>query len=146
VTLSIAVRCRRPAHQACPDCDTQVLISLSVNIPERLAADSIMMLDGVGVAMSGDRSRERRRLAAECLEVAKRTSDAGVRASLLEMAQRWLDLAELCEHDAWNQKLRLRALQAAIGKELRVHYELPQQLPHRILALLMQLTGQTDAD
>jgi hypothetical protein len=105
-----------------------------------------MMLDGVGVAMSGDRSRERRRLAAECLEVAKRTSHAGVRASLLEMAQKWLELAELCEHDAWNQKLRLRALQAAIGKELRVHYELPQQLPHGILALLMQLTGQTDTD
>ena len=93
--------------------------------------------------MSGDRSRERRRLAAECLEVAKRTSDAGVRASLVEMAQRWLDLAELCEHDAWNQKLRLRALQAAIGKELRVHYELAQQLPHGILALLMQLNDKT---
>jgi hypothetical protein len=93
--------------------------------------------------MSGDRSRERRLLAAECLELAKRTSDVRVRASLVEMAQRWLDLAELCEHDAWNQALRLRALQAAIGKELRVHFELPQQLPHRILTLLMQLNDQT---
>jgi hypothetical protein len=93
--------------------------------------------------MVGDRSRERRRLAAECLAVAKQTSDFGVRASLLEMAQKWLDLAELCEHDAWNQALRLRALQAAIGKELRVHYELPQQLPRRILTLLMQLNDKT---
>jgi hypothetical protein len=96
--------------------------------------------------MSGDRSRERRRLAAECLAVAKRTSDVGVRASLLEMAQKWLDLAELCEHDPCNQKLRLRALQAAIGKELRVHYELPQQLSHQLLALLMQLNEQENAD
>jgi hypothetical protein len=96
--------------------------------------------------MSGDRSQERRRLAAECLAAAKQTSDARPRASLLEMAQRWLDLAELCEHDAWNQPLRLRALQAAIGKELHVHYELPQQLPHRMLTLLMQLPGQSDAN
>ena len=93
--------------------------------------------------MSGDRSRERRRLAAECLDVDKRTSDASVRASLIEMAQSWLDLAELCEHDAWNQKLRFRALKQRLA--IRVHYEL-QQLPHGILALLMQLTGQTDAD
>jgi hypothetical protein len=96
--------------------------------------------------MSGDRSRERRRLAAECLAVAKQTSDVGVRASLLEIAQKWLDLAELCEHDAWNEKLRLRAVQAAIGKELRVHYELPQQLSHQLLALLMQLNEQENAD
>jgi transcriptional regulator with XRE-family HTH domain len=96
--------------------------------------------------MSGDRSRERRRLAAECLAVAKQTSDVGVRASLLEIAQKWLDLAELCEHDAWNEKLRLRAVQATIGKELRVHYELPQQLSHQLLALLMQLNEQENAD
>ena len=89
--------------------------------------------------MSGDRSRERRQLAAECLAEAKRTSDSRGRASLLEMAQKWLDLAERCEHDAWNTNLRLRALQAAIGEELRAQYELPQELPHRILMLLMQL-------
>ena len=96
--------------------------------------------------MSGDRSRERRRLAAECLAAAKQTSDARSRASLLEMAQRWLDLAELCEHDGLNQALRLRAPQAAIGNELQVHYELPQQLPHQMLTLLMQLAGQNDAN
>jgi hypothetical protein len=89
--------------------------------------------------MSGDRSRERRQLAAECLAAAKKTSDVQVRASLVEMAQKWLDLAERCEHDAWNTNLRLRALQAAIGEELRAQYELPQELPHRILTLLMQL-------
>ena len=92
--------------------------------------------------MSGDRSRERRQLAAECLAAAKKTSDVQVRASLVEMAQKWLDLAERCEHDAWNTNLRLRALQAAIGEELRAQYE----LPHQLLTLLIQLNGQNDAD
>jgi hypothetical protein len=122
------------------------LISASRRILEPSTIESITLLPGSAVAMSGDRSQERRRLAAECLAAAKQTSDARSRASLLEMAQRWLDLAELCEHDAWNQPLRLRALQAAIGKELQVHYELPQQLPHQMLTLLMQLAGQSDAN
>jgi hypothetical protein len=91
--------------------------------------------------MSGDRSRERRRLAAECLALARQNSDSGVRASLLEMAQKWLDVAERYEHDRWNETLRLRALQAAIGQELRAQYELPQDLTHRILTLLMQLNA-----
>ena len=92
--------------------------------------------------MSSDRSRARRQLAAECLAEAKRTSDSRGRASLLEMAQKWLDLAERCEHDAWNTNLRQRALQAAIGEELRAQYE----LPHQLLTLLIQLNGQNDAD
>ena len=96
--------------------------------------------------MPGDRSRERRRLAAQCLAVAKQTADLQVRAFLLEMAQKWIDLAELCEHDGWNEALRLRALQAAIGKELRAQYELPRELPHRILTLLMQLNERGAPD
>jgi hypothetical protein len=96
--------------------------------------------------MASDRSRERRRLAAECLAGAKQAADPRVRASLLEMAQKWLDRAELCEHDGWNQALRLRALQAAIGEDLRVHYRLPQDMPHWIFAFLMQLNGPDDAD
>ena len=95
--------------------------------------------------MSSDRSRARRRLAAE-LAAAKQTSDAPGRASLLEMAQQWLELAERSEHEAWNTNLRLRALQTAIGEELRPHYEPPQELPHRILTLLMQLNGQNNSD
>lgn len=96
--------------------------------------------------MSGDWSRERRRMAAECLAVAKQTSDARIRASMVEMAQKWLDLAELSEHDGWNEALRLRALEAAIGQELRALYELPYKLPHRLLTLLMQLNAQADTD
>jgi hypothetical protein len=75
------------------------------------------------------------------LALARQNSDSGVRASLLEMAQKWLDVAERYEHDRWNETLRLRALQAAIGQELRAQYELPQDLTHRILTLLMQLNA-----
>jgi hypothetical protein len=85
-------------------------------------------------------------MAAECLAVAKQTSDSGVRASLVAMAQKWLDLAELSEHDGYNEALRLRALEAAIGQELRALYQLPQTLPHHLLTLLMQLNTQSDTD
>jgi hypothetical protein len=98
------------------------------------------------LAVSGDRSRERRRMAAECLAVAKQTSDAGIRASFVEMAQKWLDLAELSEHDGWNEALRLRALGAAIGHELRALYELPQTLPHGLFTLLMQINAESETD
>jgi hypothetical protein len=96
--------------------------------------------------MSGDRSREHRRMAAECLTIARQTCDSGLRASLVEMAQKWLDLAERSEHDGWNEALRLRALEAAIGQELRALYELPHNMPHRLLTLLMQLTAQAETD
>jgi hypothetical protein len=96
--------------------------------------------------MSGDRSREHRRMAAECLAVARQTYDSGMRASFVEMAQKWLDLAEHVEHDCWNEALRLRALEAAIGQELRALYELPYKLPHRLLTLLMQLNARADTD
>jgi hypothetical protein len=70
--------------------------------------------------MPVDRSRERRRLAAECLAAAKTASDYQARAVLVEMAQKWLEAAELSEHDeAWNESLRRRALEAAIGQELQ---------------------------
>ena len=64
---------------------------------------------------SFDRSRELRRMAAECLAAAEPTFDAGVRASLVRMAQRYLDLAERSEYDECNEALRLRTVEAAIG-------------------------------
>jgi hypothetical protein len=88
---------------------------------------------------SVDRSQELRRMATECLAVAKQTLDAGTRASLVEMAQRYLDLAERSEYDGRNEALRLRALEAAIGQELRALYVLPEHIPHRLFTLLMQL-------
>jgi hypothetical protein len=42
--------------------------------------------------------------------------------------------------------LRLRALEAAIGQELRALYELPQTLPHRLLTLLVQFNAESETD
>jgi hypothetical protein len=94
--------------------------------------------------MSGDRSRERRQLAAERLIFAKQMADWRTRASVLGMAQRWLDLAEFHDDDALDKALRLRAIQTKIGQELRAQYELPKELPHQLLTLLMQLNAQHD--
>jgi len=69
-----------------------------------------------------------------------------MRASLVEMAQRWLDFAERSEYDGYNEVLRLRALGAAIGQEIRAMYKPPQPLPHRLLTLLMQLNAQKETD
>jgi hypothetical protein len=83
-------------------------------------------------------------MAAECLAAARQTFDAGVRASLVEMAQRYLDLAERSEHDGWNEALPLRAMEAAIGQELRALYPPPEHIPHRLFTILMQLDSQGD--
>jgi hypothetical protein len=80
----------------------------------------------------------------ECLDAARKTSDLSVRSSLLGIAQKWLDEAELSEHGLWNEALRLRALQAAIGQELRALYETPPALPHSMLAVLIQLDRERD--
>jgi hypothetical protein len=40
-----------------------------------------------------DRSDEFRAAASECLRLARTTSDESIRASLLDMAQKWFDLA-----------------------------------------------------
>ena len=45
------------------------------------------------------RADEYRRLAADCLEVAERMSLREDRARMMEMAQRWLDLAKKAEAD-----------------------------------------------
>ena len=94
--------------------------------------------------MAGDRSREMRRLASECLASARQAPDPLVRISRLDMAQRWIDLAELSEHDPWNDNdaLRLRAIQAAIGQQLRNVYDTSPDLPHHMLTILMQLNSE----
>jgi hypothetical protein len=85
-------------------------------------------------------------MAAQCLAIAKQTADPGIRASLVQMAQRWLELAELSEHAGSNEALLLRALETAIGQELRALFELPRNLPRRLLTLLMQLDAPSDTD
>jgi hypothetical protein len=69
-------------------------------------------------------------------------ADWKIRASVLGMTQRWLDLAELRnEPDASDKALRWRAIQTQIGRELRAQYQLPQELPHEMLTLLMQINA-----
>ena len=60
------------------------------------------------------------------------------------MAQKWLDLAELGPQE--QDEALFRAIRAKIGEELREQYELPPELTHRMLTLLMQLDGHNDAD
>jgi hypothetical protein len=71
-------------------------------------------------------------------------ADWKIRASVLGMTQRWLDLAEPRDPDAFDKALRLRAIQTKIGQDLRAQYVLPEELPHRLLTLLMQLNAQQD--
>jgi hypothetical protein len=52
---------------------------------------------GGSARMPDDRSQEYRRLAAECMELARRGSDLQVRAALVIMSQRWFEQAELAE-------------------------------------------------
>lgn len=96
--------------------------------------------------MSVDRSRERRQRACECLAMAKQASNANIRALLVEMAWKWLDLAELDEWNNWEKAWRVRAIQTNIGRELRGQFEVPQEMPPPILALLVQINAPQDGE
>jgi len=41
--------------------------------------------------------------------------------------------------DIWKVRLCHRAIQAKIGQELAKHYPLPEELPHNMFTLLMQM-------
>ena len=95
------------------------------------------------LAMPDDRSRDRRVLAAQCLMAAHQSADAALRAALLGMAQRWLDLA----NDEYNP-VRPNDLDAAIywqiiqiklGRELQSLFKVSRELPVQMMALLTQL-------
>ena len=75
-----------------------------------------------------------------------RVSNSKVGASLVSMAQNWLDLAELAERNADNRSLRHRAIEAAIGAELKIVYGLPHSLPPHFLALLAQLNTENHGE
>ena len=92
--------------------------------------------------MPDDRGRARRKLAAQCLAIARQTADLKLRASLLTMAQRWLSLANAefnpGEPDLWDRTFYHFEIQAKIGRELQSYFEVPYQLPLQLSALLMQ--------
>ena len=50
--------------------------------------------------MENDKAARYRKTAAECIDMAERISVLNDRARLLEMAQRWLDLAHQAEAEA----------------------------------------------
>jgi hypothetical protein len=68
--------------------------------------------------MSADSSRERRRLAAELVGTARLITDSKIRASILALAQKWLDLAErgLSEQEAWNGRHVFATFKEKLGK------------------------------
>jgi hypothetical protein len=78
--------------------------------------------------------------------MAKRASDVSVRAILIEIAWKWLDLAELNEWDSWEKTRRVRDIQTNIGRELRAQFDLPQELPPPILALLVQIDAPREGE
>ena len=82
--------------------------------------------------MPDNPSRKRRELAAQCFAFAEQTSDLNVRAKLVAMAQKWLDLAndEFGSHelDAWNKTFYHRAVQTEIGQGLRAQLNQPPEL------------------
>jgi hypothetical protein len=94
--------------------------------------------------MSDDRSRERRQRVCECLAMAKQASDANIRALLVEMAWKWFDLAELDEWNNWERAWRVCAIRTKIGQKLRAQFDLPQEMPPPILALLVQIDAPQD--
>jgi hypothetical protein len=71
--------------------------------------------------------------------LSQQTSDFNLRVSLLPIAQKWLDLAELGprHYDATD----FGAMRTQIGRELRALYALPHMLPHQLFTLLAQLNG-----
>jgi hypothetical protein len=86
-------------------------------------------------------SAEYQRLAAQCFGMAAETSEHKQRSFLLAKAQRWLDLAEVADYDAWSSSRQFRAVQAGISWELQKCYTVPSALPPQVLALLCQLNA-----
>jgi hypothetical protein len=78
--------------------------------------------------------------------MAKQASDANIRALLVEMAWKWFDLAEPAERNNWEKAWRVCAIRTKIGRELRAQFDVPQEMPHRILTLLMQIGAPQDGE
>jgi hypothetical protein len=69
--------------------------------------------------MPDERSHERRKLAGECFARAQQTSDLNVRAHLLSIAERWLDLANEefnpAQPNVWKKTFYQRIIQTESG-------------------------------
>jgi hypothetical protein len=85
-----------------------------------------------------------RRLASECLALARQTPDPLVRISRLDMAQKWIDLAELSEHTRGTAPSACELFKRRSGK-LRDLYNASPDVPHHMLTILMQLNADQPA-
>jgi len=103
-----------------------------------------VMIAGAGcLVMPTDRSSDRRVLAAQCLTAAHQSADAALRATLLGMAQRWLDLAN-GEYDPagpndWDPAIYRQIILLKLGRELQGLFKPSRDLPEQMTALLTQL-------
>ena len=83
--------------------------------------------------MLDDRTRDRRKLAAGCLIAAHEIADPNLRAVLLGMAQRWLDLAngdyDPTDPDDLDMAVYRQVILAKLGQELQAQFALPHELP-----------------
>ena len=46
----------------------------------------------------------------------------------------------------WSKAVTCRAVRTMIGQELRARYEVPQDLPHEMIALLLQLNEHDEKE
>jgi hypothetical protein len=84
-------------------------------------------------------------MAAQCLSFAQQTPDVQLRCCLLAIAQKWLDLDNEETDRRRNTSAALyRLIQTIIGQELRGKFGAPADLPHQMLALLMQLNNDNE--
>ena len=90
-----------------------------------------------------DRARERRKLAAERLSTARQTPNASLRAILVGITQRWLDLANHeynpADPDYWDRAVHQQVIRTRLGRPLQIEFKLDREIPEPMSALLMEL-------
>ena len=50
------------------------------------------------------------------------------------------------ERQSWGPAMPYHDIQMRIGELMRWQYELPQELPHQLFALVRQVTGQNESE
>jgi hypothetical protein len=87
-------------------------------------------------------------MAAECVAWAKNTSDPARRSAFMLAAQKWQERAEeprsrpFRPWEPWEP--HYHEIQMEIGRKLQAQLDLPKDMPHQILALLVQLTNDDE--
>jgi hypothetical protein len=94
-------------------------------------------------------ARQYTQMAAACEAWAKNISDLAQQCAFKRAAQNWRERAvqeqESRPFRHWEPRVDYREMQIKIGRELQAQFDLPNDMPHQILALLMQLNNDEDA-